>query len=64
MITIADKLADVRLRIVETERRIAELKLAPTAEGLVLIETASTVLRQLREYQQRLRASLRLMQGQ
>jgi len=64
MITIADKLADVRLRIVETERLIAELKLASTAEGLVLIETASTVFRQLRDYQQRLRASLRLMQGQ
>ena len=57
MMTTPDKRADVQQRIAETESRIAELKLVPTAEGLLLIETASAVLRQLRDYQKRLGAS-------
>jgi hypothetical protein len=56
MTSIADKLTEIRRRIIETERRIAELKLAPTAEGLLLIEMASAVLTQLCEYQKRLRS--------
>jgi hypothetical protein len=58
MTSIADKLAEIHRRIVEAERRIAELKLAPTVDGLLLIEMASVVLTQLREYQKQLQSSL------
>jgi len=56
MTNIADKLTEIQRRIVETERRIAELKLAPTVDALLLIEMASAVLTQLCEYQKRLRS--------
>jgi hypothetical protein len=59
MTTIADKLTEIQRRIVETERRIAELKLAPTVDALLLIEMASAVLTQLCEYQKRLRSNCR-----
>jgi hypothetical protein len=50
MTSIADRLTDIQQRIAQSERRIAELKRAPTVEFL-FIEMASAALIQLREYQ-------------
>ena len=54
MATISDKLSDVKWRIVESERRITQLQLDRSTEAVLLVETATAALEELRRYEARL----------
>jgi hypothetical protein len=54
MATISDKLSDVKWRIAESELRIAQLQLDRSAEAVLLVETATAALKELRGYEARL----------
>jgi len=54
MATISDKLSDVKWRIVESEQRITQLQLDRSTEAVLLVETATAALEELRRYEARL----------
>ena len=54
MATISDKLSDVKWRIGESERRITQLQLDRSTEAVLLVETATAALEELRRYEARL----------
>jgi hypothetical protein len=54
MASISDKLSDVKWRIVESELRIAQLQLDRSTEAVLLVETATAALEELRRHEARL----------